>query len=267
MDQTDQARSAPLPNPGLAAAQDTGDDTPCADPTAPVTPRTVRMAPEDRKRDLVEKAANFFSEEGFDAGTRQLARQLGVTQPLIYRYFASKEDLINEVYRKIYISQWQDSWTLTLRDRSRPMTERLHAFYRSYCPVVFNRRWMRIFFFAGLKGLDINTRYLARVRAELLLPMAEEMRAELGLDCDLPITSEESELVWLMHGAVFYQGIREQIYRSVVAVDYDTALDTAIAMYLTKAPVVVPAAIARARSGAPPPTVLAGPQDHAHPGL
>lgn len=246
----------PDPTPATRATPPEGS-LPCADPSAPVTPRTVRMAPDERKRDLVEKAANFFSEEGFDAGTRQLARQLGVTQPLIYRYFASKDDLINEVYRKIYVSQWQDSWTATLRDRSRPMADRLHDFYRSYCPVVFNRRWMRIFFFAGLKGLDINTRYLARVRAELLIPIAEEMRAELGLECDLPVTAEESELVWLMHGAVYYQGIREQIYRSIADVNYDLAFATAIDMYHQRAPVVVPQAIARAseraRAGLPEP--------------
>ncbi|HSF64739.1 MAG TPA: TetR/AcrR family transcriptional regulator [Paracoccaceae bacterium] len=214
-------------------------------------PRTIRMAPDERKKELVEKAAEFFSEEGFDAGTRQLARQLGVTQPLIYRYFASKDDLINEVYRKVYVGQWQDSWKDTICDRSRPLRARLQDFYCSYAPAIFNRRWMRIFFFAGLKGLDINTRYLARVRDELLLPIAREMRAELGLDCDLPITTAESELVWLMHGTVFYQGIREQIYRSVTAVDYDLALNTAIDMYLQKAPDVVPDAVARARAGIP----------------
>jgi AcrR family transcriptional regulator len=214
-------------------------------------PRTIRMAPDERKKELVEKAADFFSEEGFDAGTRQLARQLGVTQPLIYRYFASKDDLINEVYRKVYVSQWQDSWQETICDRSRPMRARLEAFYCSYAPAIFNRRWMRIFFFAGLKGLDINKRYLARIRDELLIPIAREMRAELGLECDLPITHAESELVWLMHGTVFYQGIREQIYRSVTAVDYDVALNAAIDMYLQKAPVLVPEAIARARAGIP----------------
>lgn len=217
----------------------------------PAVPRTIRMAPDERKKELVEKAAEFFSEEGFDAGTRQLARQLGVTQPLIYRYFASKDDLINEVYRKVYVGQWQDSWKDTICDRSRPLRARLQDFYCSYAPAIFNRRWMRIFFFAGLKGLDINTRYLARVRDELLLPIAREMRAELRLDCDLPITTAESELVWLMHGTVFYQGIREQIYRSVTAVDYDLALNTAIDMYLQKAPDVVPDAVARARAGIP----------------
>jgi hypothetical protein len=36
-------------------------------------------------------------------GTRDLARRLGVTQPLLYRYFPSKDDLIKEVYRTVYL--------------------------------------------------------------------------------------------------------------------------------------------------------------------
>ena len=197
------------------------------------------MAPEMRRKHLVEQAADFFSEEGFDAGTRQLAQRLGVTQPLIYRYFESKEELINAVYRKVYLDQWQDSWSDTIRDRSRPMQARLDAFYKSYAPAIFNRRWMRIFFFAGLKGLDINSRYLARIAERLLLPICEEMRAELGFADDLPITQTEQELVWLMHGMIFYQGIREQIYRSVREVDYDFVVSAAIDLYMSRAPEVI----------------------------
>jgi AcrR family transcriptional regulator len=215
--------------------------------------RPARMAPEARREQLVEQAAEFFAEQGFDAGTRQLAQRLGVTQPLIYRYFSSKDELINEVYRMVYVGQWQDEWTDTLRDRSRPLRDRLTVFYCSYAPAIFNRRWMRIFFFAALKGLDINTRYLQRVSDRLLLPISQEMRAELGIDCDLPVTREEQELVWLMHGMVFYQGIREQIYRSVSRVDYDFALRHAIDMYLANAPRVVHDAVDRARRGEPEP--------------
>ena len=217
------------------------------EPQAP-PPRTLRMSPEARREQLIDKAAEFFSEQGFDAGTRQLARELGVTQPLIYRYFDSKEALINAVYRKVYVNQWQEGWTTGLRDRSQPMQVRLPAFYRSYAPTIFNRRWMRIFFFAGLKGLDINARYLALVSERLLHPIAEEMRAELGIASARPITREEQELVWLMHGAVFYQGIRQQIYRSVEAVDYDFVVRLAVNLYLEKAPEVVPAAVARAEA-------------------
>ncbi|MDP2330322.1 MAG: helix-turn-helix domain-containing protein, partial [Reyranella sp.] len=62
-----------------------------------------RLSPDDRRREFVAKATEFFSEEGFDGGTRDLARRLGVTQPLLYRYFPSKDDLIKEVYRTVYL--------------------------------------------------------------------------------------------------------------------------------------------------------------------
>lgn len=218
--------------------------------------RAARMNPEARREQLVEQAAEFFSENGFDAGTRQLASQLGVTQPLIYRYFKSKEDLINEVYRMVYVGQWQDEWTSRLRDRSLPMQDRLIAFYRSYCPAIFNRRWMRIFFFAALKGLDINARYVARVAKRILHPIADEMRAELGIDSAAPITRTEEELVWLMHGAVFYQGIREHVYRTVDDMDYDFGLRMAVDLYLVKARDLVARAVANAEDGKPDPSLV-----------
>src|SRR6185437_10919962 len=62
-----------------------------------------RLSPDDRRKEFVAKAAEFFSEEGFAGGTRDLARRLGVTQPLLYRYFPSKDDLIKEVYRTVYL--------------------------------------------------------------------------------------------------------------------------------------------------------------------
>jgi AcrR family transcriptional regulator len=62
-----------------------------------------RLSPDDRRKEFVAKATEFFADEGFDGGTRDLARRLGVTQPLLYRYFPSKDDLIKEVYRTVYL--------------------------------------------------------------------------------------------------------------------------------------------------------------------
>jgi AcrR family transcriptional regulator len=206
--------------------------------------RNTRMPPEARKSELLARAIEFFSEEGFDGGTRALARRIGITQPLIYRYFPSKEDLINEVYNAVYVSQWKDDWTRRLGDRSRSLEARLTAFYRDYSRTIFNRTWMRIFFFAGLKGLDINTRYINRVISNLLVPICMESRANLGLSSDRPVTAEELELVWLMHGAIFYQGIRQHVYGLPGHIDHDRSADTAIKMYLGVAATEVPAAIA-----------------------
>ena len=43
-------------------------------------------------------AAQLFFEKGFERGTtREIARQIGVTQPALYYYVGSKEDLLSEM--------------------------------------------------------------------------------------------------------------------------------------------------------------------------
>src|SRR5215469_4514414 len=115
-----------------------------------------RLAPDDRRREFVAKATEFFSEQGFAGGTRALARRLGVTQPLLYRYFPSKDELIREVYRTVYLEPFGDGWEKLLGDRSRPLPERLKEFYDAYTGVIFSRKLLRIYFYSGLKGLEIN---------------------------------------------------------------------------------------------------------------
>src|SRR5438270_14066072 len=94
-----------------------------------------RLSPDERRREFVVKATEFFSEEGFGGGTRGLARRLGVTQPLLYRYFPSKDDLIEQVYRTVYLEPLDTGWEKLLTDRSRPIRERLQEFYEAYTNV------------------------------------------------------------------------------------------------------------------------------------
>ena len=96
-----------------------------------------RLSPDDRRKEFVAKATEFFAEEGFGGGTRDLARRLGVTQPLLYRYFPSKDDLIKEVYRTVYLEPLDTGWDRLLTDRSRPLRDRLLEFYRGYPNVIF----------------------------------------------------------------------------------------------------------------------------------
>src|SRR4030081_1735418 len=100
---------------------------------APV--KQKRLSPEDRRQEFVRKATDFFAEEGFNGGTRELARRLGVTQPLLYRYFPSKDDLVKEVYRTVYLEPLDSGWEKRLTDRSRPIRDRLQQFYNAYTDV------------------------------------------------------------------------------------------------------------------------------------
>lgn len=172
-----------------------------------------RLSSDQRRQEFISKAIRLFAEEGFESSTRELARRLGVTQPLLYRYFPSKQDLITEVYETVYLRRWRPEWEAMIADRSLPIEERLCQFYDAYTDVVFQRDWMRIFLFSGLKGVDINRRYLGRVRERILVPIVRECRQAAGCAV-LDPSEEEITCAWVAHGGIYYQGIRTMIYEA-----------------------------------------------------
>jgi AcrR family transcriptional regulator len=204
------------------------------EPVADTAPRRTRLSPKARKQELLDAAVQYFADEGFDGGTRGLAKRLGITQPLLYRYFSSKDDLVNEVYRAVYLDRWHPGWETTIRDATRPIEDRLLDFYQSYTSVIFDRNWMRIFFFAGLKGLDLNTRYLQRVETALLAPIWVESCAAMDRASQAAENARPHDLVWQMHGAILYHGIRKQIYGDT-SVDIDRMITLAVQTYLSAA--------------------------------
>src|SRR5581483_11832901 len=195
-------------------------------------PKQKRLSPDDRRREFVAKATEFFSEEGFGGGTRDLARRLGVTQPLLYRYFPSKDDLIKEVYRTVYLEPLDEGWDGLLADRSRPLRDRLLEFYRGYTKVIFRRKWLRIYLYAGLKGLDINRWYVGIVRDKILTRIIRECRYELGLPVQSKPTAPEIEMAWVFHSGIFYYGVRKYIYESPVLEDQEQMIRDALDAFL-----------------------------------
>jgi AcrR family transcriptional regulator len=191
-----------------------------------------RLSPDDRRKEFVAKATELFSEEGFDGGTRDLARRLGVTQPLLYRYFPSKDDLIREVYRTVYLEPFDTGWEKLLADRSRPVRDRLQEFYSAYTDVIFTRKWLRIYLYSGLKGLDINRWYVGVVRDKILTRIIKECRHEAGLPVQSKPTASELEMAWVFHGGIFYYGVRKYIYESPVLEDKEQMIRDALDAYL-----------------------------------
>ena len=191
-----------------------------------------RLSPDDRRKEFVAKATEFFSDEGFGGGTRALARRLGVTQPLLYRYFPSKDDLIKEVYRTVYLEPLETGWEKLLADRSRPLRDRLLEFYTAYTDAIFTRKWLRIYLYAGLKGLDINRWYVGMVRDKILARIIRECRHQAGLAVQSRPTAAEVELAWVLHGGIFYYGVRKYIYESPVLEDKEKVIGDALDVFL-----------------------------------
>lgn len=209
--------------------------------SAPAPRHSRRLAPEDREKLIVEEAVRFFAEVGFAGRTRELAQRLGVTQPLIYRYFPTKADLIERVYQEVYFGRWDPAWETRLSDRSVPLPQRLIDFYRAYTDAIFTYEWMRIYMYSGLRGADINRRYIKRLEDRLLSRICIEVRAVKGLGPpgSKAISSIELELAWNMHAGIFYYGVRKYIYEIHVEEDLSNVIERCVEAFFDGVPEVV----------------------------
>ncbi|WP_233140050.1 TetR/AcrR family transcriptional regulator [Marivita geojedonensis] len=167
-----------------------------------------RLPPAERRQQIIDEAVRFFAEVGLEGKTRELARRLGVTQSLLFNYFATKDELIDAVYEKVYIGRLSPDWPERLTDRSVPLRYRLLAFYTEYSALIFEREWMRIFMFSGLDGASLNRRYLKHLGDVILHPLLAETNALARTN-----TPPKMEDVWNLHGGIVYIGIRQHIYR------------------------------------------------------
>jgi AcrR family transcriptional regulator len=189
--------------------------------------RSKRMSSAERETQIVEEAIRFFSEVGFSGKTRELSRRLGISQPLLYRYFSSKQALIDRVYDHVFLGRWDPAWVSLIRDASRPLRDRLVEFYRQYAVAVYRPDWVRIYILAGLADTGLNKRYLEFVSRELLNSICLELRLHCGEDKrTFDVTPEEMEFVWSLHGGMFYYAVRHFIFGVKVDVDFleNTAL-------------------------------------------
>lgn len=179
------------------------------------------MLPAQREQHIIEGAASFFSEVGFSGQTRELSRRLGITQPLLYRYFSSKQALIDRIYDHIFLKRWKTEWAAQIHNQDMPLRERLIEFYRQYSAASYQPEWIRIYIFAGLANTGLNQRYMDLVEHELLNALCIELRHYCGhTEIDATVTAEEMEFAWGLHGGLFYYAVRHCILGATIRVDF-----------------------------------------------
>lgn len=206
------------------------------------SPVARRLSGAEREKHIAQEAVRFFAEVGFGGDTRELAQRLGVTQSLLYKYFPSKEALINRVYEEVYLGRWNPFWESVVRDRTIPLQERLTRHYIEYAKAALTRDWVRIFMFSGLRGEDINRKYLNILRQRILEPIAIELRHEFGLPTveEIPLKTSEVELVWSINARVFYFGQRQWVFDVPIEDDLDELIRLTIEHFIAGARTVLP---------------------------
>ena len=201
-------------------------------PNDKAAPRRRRLSRDARKGEIVLAAVELFSETGFEGSTRDVAQRAGITQPLLYRYFPSKEDLIEAVYEKVYLDRWSPDWDATLVDRSRSVKDRFQVFYEAYAQTMFDPIWLRISGFAALRNAKIHEWYTHVVQEMILKPLVRERRFELTQIDDFLVSKDELAAPWLMHGGLIEYGMRRYILEVDVSQDKDAVISQALDMYL-----------------------------------
>lgn len=185
--------------------------------------RRRRLSGADREQEIVEAAIGYFAEVGFDADLRGLARRLGVTHPLLFRYFPTKQALIERVIDEAWLRYGRGDWQRLLADRGVPVAERLATFARRHAEATHGRQWMRLFLAASRQDDGLNQRYFQQVTRPLLERICRELRAASGIAVPerAAIGALEFELVWHWHGGLNYRAIREHVYGTAVAPVFD----------------------------------------------
>ena len=223
-------------------------DAPARAKTARRRP-TTRLPAAERRALILEKAFEFFSEYGLTAQTRGLAEACGVSQRLLYSVFPNKSALINAVYDANIAGPFKAIWFVQLRDRSKPLEQRLNEFYREYYDTILTRRWLRLFLYASLAEVEMAPTYIAAIIRTLLETVVDEAACDAGLQ----MPSDRAfiqELGWTLHGNISHLAIRRHIYRDATTLEVPRVIALHVATFLAGTRAVLQGAAAPAKAKA-----------------
>jgi AcrR family transcriptional regulator len=195
-------------------------------------PSRRRLTPEARARMILEGAITFFAERGFEGQIRDLAETLGVSQALIFTYFGNKGTLLEQVYDEVYLSRWRDAWLDDLRDRARPLTERMEAFYLSYLDAIDEPIWIRIVLHSGLAGNELTRRYVSRHVEQILQVLMAEVRHHFADALANMADADLYERIWDLQSSFIYGLIRKHVWRLPVMEDRPRLVAGRISQFL-----------------------------------
>jgi AcrR family transcriptional regulator len=194
-----------------------------------------RMPRDERMAAMLDRAVPVLADEGLSVSTRALAAALGVTQALIYKHFQSKEAFVSAALARAFGGKGRDP--AMLRDETRPLAERLVAFYAAGPGRSGSGSRMRLFVRAALEGWPVPVRRGTALTREVFEPVVRTLRAEAGLPSleMRPMLRGERELVMMLHGSVVFLGIREHVYRMPMPDDRDAVIRLQVDTFLAGA--------------------------------
>jgi AcrR family transcriptional regulator len=191
------------------------------------------MSAEDREEIILREATSYFAENGLSAGTIELARRIGITQPLLYKYFPTKEALFERVYERLMPQTWNPAWLLLLDDDTLPLRQRLQEFYCDYTETVLTYEHVRLFLFSGLTHNDFNARYYSLLTKRIFERIARALRREYGTGkASQAVTRAELEQVQSLHAAIYHLAFRRWVHAEKLSDDLRSLVNRKVDIFL-----------------------------------
>ena len=186
-----------------------------------------------RVEQILEGATKFFSEHGLAGQTRELSASLGIAQPLLYRYFPSKQALIDRIFLEAFENRWDDSWRDLILNEELPIEKRYMQFYIEFDKSILTREWVRLFMYAELGSYGYGKKIVDKLRKEIFHPLTTTLRNHYGFPSvdESPTAKEEIELLLELHGVVLYNSIRKHVYELKTAMKIERIAEN-IVFYL-----------------------------------
>ncbi|WP_136443866.1 TetR/AcrR family transcriptional regulator [Pacificoceanicola onchidii] len=200
----------------------------------PSKKKRTRLSPQEREHRIINGAIEIVSERGFSFSTRELAAHLGISQSLLYRYFSTKEEIIDKIYDRVYMGRWNPEWDEILVDRSRSMQDRLETYLSDYARVVLQKDWVRIFLLSAFDEPVISQRYIAMLQRRIFEPILAEQLQAMGLEepKDPNDRAMAMELIWSFHSSFFYLGVRQWVFKVPPSVEVDQYVAARVGSFL-----------------------------------
>lgn len=173
------------------------------------------MAAEDRRRQLLDVAIDLFSKRGFGGTTtREIAQAAGVTEAIIFRHFATKQDLYAAILDHATEVTGLDVWLAEVQehmDRNddaglfRSIVSRIIEIHRT------EPRFERLMLHASLEGHELAVMHRNQIMSLIGVKLCEyiegRQKAAALRDCDPRV------IIFALVGAAQYFGIQKYMYQ------------------------------------------------------
>jgi len=117
------------------------------------------MRAEGRRNQIVEIAAELFSQKGFrGATTKEIADRAGVSEAIIFRHFSTKDDLYRAILDDM-VNQSTERMKENLNEAACRKDDKAYFGSLAYEMLEFHRKdktFMRLLLFSALEGHDLS---------------------------------------------------------------------------------------------------------------